>query len=316
MSTQCSDSCALFLPSSWPPQVFLAVITNIFLSGLSTGQLAQLLPSALIPDSVRSTLLAAVAARPALSTAASDIPTGFSALSPDLNPQQRSLLAANLNHSMRPNDADALSGSPVLNIFQDINSGSRLDSGVGSAATGALGMINQYAKSGMSLNDSVWDAAKMCVNNATSGTALFGSQSLQGFSHPGVRGPDQTLIGGYDSMNPYNTAAVSATAGTPFPHGVPGSLAADHLLLLFVLEHLLIIAMLLIVWAIPSEPAVVRDAARQQQLLLTQLLQQQKESSMVADKSTVEQVTVQPTRLHKNPLYADATARPSAAATM
>lgn len=54
-------------------QVYLAVITNVFLSGLSSGQLAQLLPASLVPATLTHSLTAAAAARPADSTAASKL---------------------------------------------------------------------------------------------------------------------------------------------------------------------------------------------------------------------------------------------------
>jgi hypothetical protein len=56
--------------------VFAAVITSVFLSGLSTGQLVQLLPEPLVPAGVRTAVLAAAAARPAVATAANSLPQG------------------------------------------------------------------------------------------------------------------------------------------------------------------------------------------------------------------------------------------------
>lgn len=50
------------------------MLTNVFLSGLSTGQLVQLLPAAVVPSTVREAVLAAAAHRPTAATAASQIP--------------------------------------------------------------------------------------------------------------------------------------------------------------------------------------------------------------------------------------------------
>jgi hypothetical protein len=57
-------------PSFFVLQVFLAVVTNVFLSGLSSGQLAQLLPQSLIPDAISYSITAAAASRPTDSSAA------------------------------------------------------------------------------------------------------------------------------------------------------------------------------------------------------------------------------------------------------
>lgn len=56
-----------------PVQVFMAVVTNVFLSGLSSGQLAQLLPSWLVPAGLSYSLTAAAAARPSDSTATASV---------------------------------------------------------------------------------------------------------------------------------------------------------------------------------------------------------------------------------------------------
>lgn len=53
--------------------MLVAVVTNVFLSGLSSGQLAQLLPNFLVLAALSNSLTAAAAARPADSSAAASL---------------------------------------------------------------------------------------------------------------------------------------------------------------------------------------------------------------------------------------------------
>jgi hypothetical protein len=164
------------------------------------------------------------------------------------------------------------------------------------------------------VSNSAFEAAKMCFSNAS--VAPF---------NPGFT---PAILPGVDV---YSSAA-AATAATPAASmpAVTGTAAADHLLLLFVLEHVLVMAMLLVMWVIPGEPAVVREASRQQQKLLAQLLEQQQQQEGVlegvyASKSAKGQVVLyddtsvggvqggEATKLHANPLYMEYAARPSEA---
>lgn len=119
-------------------QVFAAVISNVFLSGLSTGQLALLLPSPVVPESVKTALVAAAAARPGSSTAA---------------------------NQMQYQGANVAAAMPVLSVLHDmgaLSNGLSVPSLTAAAAAAMDGNMQHK-----SMNSTAWEAAQMCPNNAS-----------------------------------------------------------------------------------------------------------------------------------------------------
>lgn len=183
-----------------PLQVFMAVVTNVFLSGLSSGQLAQLLPQMLVPEAVSHRITAAAASRPSDSSAAGQ------------------------------SGAFTASGWPSspLNTLEAVGAGSVYTQGLASSVgqyqwhtytpgsvCPVLGLVDSIAYS------------KMCP----AGHQVLGSPVFHAATAPDA----------------------ASEAGLGFSGG--SGAASTHLLLLFALEHLLVLLVVLVFTLVPDDPA-------------------------------------------------------------
>jgi hypothetical protein len=181
-------------------QVFMAVVTNVFLSGQSSGQLAQLLPSCLVPEAVRHSITAAAASRPSDSSTAGQL------------------------------GAYTATGWPPspLNTLEAFDAGREYMQGFVSI----VGPFDwqPYNPGGVcpvpGLSDSI-TYSKMCP----AGYRVLGS--------------------------PVFHAAMAPNGARDGAVGFPGAsgAASTHLLLLFALEHLLVLLVVLVLTLVPNDPA-------------------------------------------------------------
>lgn len=179
----------------------MAVVTNMFLSGLSCGQLAQLLPNFLVPAALSNSLTAAAAARPADSSAAASLGQtvpGWALLSP-----LDSLAAASwYQHEPHTSRMGRFSIAPHMCPMPGLYTAA-------SAVCPAGHPVLQPP----------------ALHAATAGAGVFSAQQLEGFS----------------------TQSSS-------------SAATSHLLLLFALEHLVLLLVVLVWKLIPDAPSSSRGS--------------------------------------------------------
>lgn len=182
-------------------QVVLAVLTNVFLSGLSSGQLAQLLPSPLVPASLSASLTAAAAARPTDSTTTAQV--------------------------------GQATGGGLIGPFRTLEA----------ISTGS------WQLSGWQSGDPGLYASGLAPNTCPV-PRLFGSGGFGG-----------VCPAGHTTMQPpkLHTAAWGQQAGQQFAALGGGTghtdAAAAHMLLLFALEHVMLLLVVLVLVLVPDEPA-------------------------------------------------------------
>jgi hypothetical protein len=226
-------------------QVFSSAISNVFLPGISTGQLAQLLPQAIVPPAVQSALLAAAAARPSAATAASSIPVDAAAAG--IPSHARALAGVQLPHPPAANSMGLGAGGagvvgPVLSSLQEISSSA---AAAAAAAQGAVG-----------------GGSGVCISGGFRQMLGFAKNALVcAVKDAPAAAATAVVPAGSDVMKTAGTRALLGGAAGQAAVAAGDVAAADHMLLLFVLEHLLLLAMLVVYWCIPSEPAAVRLSA-------------------------------------------------------
>ncbi|KAF6264369.1 calcium-activated chloride channel-domain-containing protein [Scenedesmus sp. NREL 46B-D3] len=225
--------------------VFASAITNIFLSGLSTGQLARLLPPALVPPAVQSALLTAAAARPSAATAAGTIPvveTGMPVMTGDA---QQMYPAYGMDMPAVGGVAGAGDVGPALNSLHAISSSAAAAAAAEGWAGGGRRVLDAASAAAGGLRQVLGCAndALVCAANEAPAAGAGAAAALI----PAAGDATGTAAGGFLGGAAGQVAAAAGDVA-----------AADHLLLLFVLEHLLLLAMLTVYWCIPSEPAAVR----------------------------------------------------------
>lgn len=267
-------------------------MTNVFLSGLSSGQLAQLLPTWLVPAGLSYSLTAAAAARPADSTATATL--GHAAADWALNP---------------------------LDTLGAIASGSWYPSGLFRSNLGPFSV-----------------APNMCPV-----PKLYdGGFAVCPVGHPTLQPPA------------LHAAPAGSGVGSMFAHagvGAESSAATSHMLLLFGLEHLVLLLVVLVLKLVPDEPGThgsrqapaelkalpaasastartARTVSAQPQLQQKQPLLQRQVPTMVSAQPVVQQLQQQPVRnvavteethlaplvsMHGNPLFSQSTAHKSKA---
>jgi len=254
-------------------QVYLAVITNVFLSGLSSGQLAQLLPASLVPATLTHSLTAAAAARPADSTAASKL-------------------------------AQTATGWPLspIGVLQ----------GAGLSAAG-IGVPGHYAA------------------GISSAQPLAGTCPVPSLMSVMASGPLGICPAGHAQLQP---AVLHSIAGSESEMAIGEVLAAagseaatSHLLLLFVIEHFLMLAVVLVMVLVPDEPAgqssrqpvpqltSVTGGSLPEEQMQCQDPQHAVQAGVPAPQAAATQAGVAqvaaPVRVHGNPLFTTSTARQS-----
>jgi hypothetical protein len=208
-------------------QAFAAVLTNEFLSGLSSGQLALLLPSWLVPPAVAASLEAAASARPSDSSAAGSM------------------------------------GAPGRQQWPP-------------SPLGTLRALDQHSEA----------AAALATCAPAAGP--FGKK----LALPGACAICHIVL---------PAAAASSDAG---------SATASHLLLLFALEHVLVLLMVLVMRAIPGQrPLTQRPDVAEGRRGIT--VQQDSQAATVSAAAPLAPrgVPLQPVKVHLNPLFAVSTAR-------
>lgn len=176
------------------------MLTNVFLSGLSSGQLAQLLPSPLVPASLSASLTAAAAARPTDSTTTAQV--------------------------------GQATGGGLIGPFRTLEA----------ISTGSW-------QAGWQSGDPGLYASGLCPNTCPV-PRLFGSGGFGG-----------VCPAGHTTMQPpkLHTAAWGQQARQQF--GALGGgightdAAATHMLLLFALEHVMLLLVVLVLVLVPDEPA-------------------------------------------------------------
>lgn len=184
-------------------QVLVAVVTNMFLSGLSSGQLAQLLPNFLVPAALSNSLTAAAAARPADSSAAASL--GQTAPGRALLSPLESLAAASW-YQYEPHN-------------------SRMGPGPFSIAPNMCPVPGLYTAASAVCPAGHPVLQPPALHAATAGAGVTSAQELEGFS-----------------------TQSSSTAAT------------SHLLLLFALEHLVLLLVVLVWKLIPDAPSSSRGS--------------------------------------------------------
>lgn len=270
----------------------MAVVTNVFLSGLSSGQLAQLLPSWLVPAGLSYSLTAAAAARPTDSTATASV--GQSA------------------------------GGWALGPFRTLES----------VSAGSWYPYESYRSSLGPFSIAPHMCPVPSLYNSLGGSAVCLLAHAQSLQQPRALHAATVAAGDIKSWD----------AGSV---NTDGNAATSHMLLLFALEHVVLLLVVLVLKLVPDEPgsqgsrpapaelaalpaaasahtSVAGTAAAQQQPVLrpqvvtrvsTQpgAVSQQRAIPAVVQAEPHMAQTAVPVSVHGNPLFTQSTAQKSKA---